>query len=55
MCVIERKTQSFIPRFREIFLLLETVLTDYGVKSDKKHFFSVKFIQFLRKYGTFFD
>ena len=38
MCFIERKTQNFILRFREIFLWLETVLRAHGIKSDEKLF-----------------
>ena len=38
MYFIERKTQNFILRFREIFLLLETVLRAHGMKSDEMSF-----------------
>ena len=39
MCFIERETQNFIHKFREIFLWRETVLRAQGMKSDEKLFF----------------
>ena len=39
MCLIERETQSFILKFREIFRQRETVLRAHGMKSDEKPFF----------------
>ena len=37
MCPIERETQNFILKFREI-LRRETVIRAYGMKSDEKLF-----------------
>ena len=39
MCFIERETQNFILKFREIFPWRETVLRAHGMKSDEKPFF----------------
>ena len=39
MCLMERETQNFILKFREIFLWRETVLSAHGMKPDKKPFF----------------
>ena len=39
MCFIERETQNFILKFREIFLQRETMLRTHGMKSDEKPFF----------------
>ena len=39
MCFIERETQNFILKFREIFLWRETVLRAHGMKSNEKPFF----------------
>ena len=39
MCVVERETQNFILKFREIFLWRETVLRAQGMKSDEMPFF----------------
>ena len=39
MCSIERETQNFILKFREIFLLRETVLRAHGMKLMKSRFF----------------
>ena len=39
MCFIERETQNFILKFREIFLWREIVLRAHGIKSDEKPFF----------------
>ena len=36
MCFIERETQNFILKFREIFPWTETVLRAHGMKSDEK-------------------
>ena len=36
MCSIERKTQNFILKFREIFLWRETVLRAHGMNCDEK-------------------
>ena len=38
MCSIERETENFILKFREIFLWRETVLMAHGMKSDEKPF-----------------
>ena len=46
MCFIEKETQNFILKFREIFLWRETVLRAHGMKSDEKPF-SIKFMQFF--------
>ena len=43
MCFIERETQNFILKFREIFLWRETVLSPHGMKSVEKPF-SVNFM-----------
>ena len=40
MCFIERETQNFILKFKEIFLWRETVLGAHGMKSDEKLFLS---------------
>ena len=45
MCFIERETQNFILKFREIFLWRETVLSAHGMKSDECRF-SVRFVWF---------
>ena len=39
MCLMERETQNFILKFREIFLWRETVLSAHGMKPDKKAVF----------------
>ena len=39
MSFIERETQNFIPKFREIFLWRELVLSTHRMKSDEKTFF----------------
>ena len=51
MCSIERETENFILKFREIFLWRETVLRAHGMKSDEKPFLC----NFLRKNGTCCD
>ena len=55
MCFIERETQNFILKFREISPWRETVLRTHGMKSDEKPFFSVKFMHFLRTIGICCD
>ena len=39
MSFIERETQNFILRFREIFLWRKSVLMAHGMKSDENPFF----------------
>ena len=39
MCFIERETQNFKLKFREIFLWRETILRAHGMKSDEKPIF----------------
>ena len=55
MCFIERKTQNFILKFREIFLLLETVLRAHGMKSDENLFFCQIHAIVQEKNGTYRD
>ena len=52
MCFIERETQNFILKFREIFPWRETVLRAHGMKSDEKPVFLSNLWDFLRKNGN---
>ena len=47
MCFIERKTQNFILKFREIFLWKETVLKAHRMKSHEKPFFCQIYVIFF--------
>ena len=47
MCFIERETQNFIQKFREIFPGTETVLSAHGMETDEKAFFLSNFCNFL--------
>ena len=54
MCFIERETQNFILKFREIFLQRETMLRTHRMKSDEKPFFC-QFMQLFEKNDTYCD
>ena len=55
MCFIERETQTFILKFREISQKRETVLRAHGMKSDEKPFFCQIYVIFWGKNGTCCD
>ena len=48
MCFVERETQNFIIKFREIFPWRKTVpsLSAHGMKSDEKLFFGQIYVIF---------
>ena len=46
MCFIERETQTFILKFREMSQKRETVLRARGMKSDEKPFFCQIYVIF---------
>ena len=49
MCFIEKETCHFILKFREIFLLRETLLRAHKMKSDEKPFFCQIYLTFQEK------
>ena len=50
MCFIEKESQNFILKSREIFPWRETVLRAHGMKSDKKLFFCRIYAIFWEKW-----